>query len=79
VTVGEGGVADSALLVHDETNRALANLLVGLQPQAFPMALGVIYCDPAPSYERQVYDQLAAAGPPGSLDDLLKKGRTWRV
>jgi 2-oxoglutarate ferredoxin oxidoreductase subunit beta len=79
VTVGEGGVPESALLVHDETNRGLANLLVGLQPPSFPMALGVIYCDPAPSYEREVYDQAAAAGPAGSLDELLRKGRTWRV
>ena len=79
VTVGEGGVPESDLLVHDQTNRGLASLLVGLEPPTFPMALGVIYCDPAASYDRDVYDQLAAAGPAGSLDDLLKKGRTWKV
>jgi 2-oxoglutarate ferredoxin oxidoreductase subunit beta len=79
VTVGEGGVPESGLLVHDEANRALANLLVGLQPPTFPMALGVIYCDPAVSYDRDVYAQLAAAGPAGSLDEMLKKGRTWTV
>ena len=79
VTVGEGGVPESDLLVHDQANRGLANLLVGLEPPTFPMALGVIYCDPAPSYDRDVYAQLTAAGPAGSLDDLLKKGRTWKV
>ncbi|MGH7537044.1 MAG: 2-oxoacid:ferredoxin oxidoreductase subunit beta [Gemmatimonadales bacterium] len=79
VPVGEGGVAERELLAHDETNRALASLLVALQPPAFPMALGVIYCDPAPSYERDVHLQLAAAGGAGDLSELLAKGRTWRV
>ena len=79
VPVGEGGVPITDVLVHDETNRALANLLVALAPPRFPMALGVLYCDPAPTYERDVHAQLAAAGPPGSLDDLLNKGRTWMV
>ena len=67
------------MLVHDETNRALAHLLVELQPPTFPMALGVVYCDPAPSYEREVYAQLAAAGKAWGVDELLQKGRTWKV
>jgi 2-oxoglutarate ferredoxin oxidoreductase subunit beta len=79
VPVGEGGVPIADVLVHDETNRALANLLVALAPPRFPMALGVLYCDPAPTYEREVHAQLAAAGPAGSLDDLLHKGSTWTV
>ena len=79
VTIGEGGVTAADVLVHDETNRALANLLVELAPPRFPMAIGVLYCDPASSYDRDVHAQLAAAGPAGSLDDLLTKGRTWTV
>jgi 2-oxoglutarate ferredoxin oxidoreductase subunit beta len=79
VPVGEGGVPAGDILIHDETNRTLANLLVSLAPPRFPMALGVLYCDPAPSYDRDVHAQLAAAGPTGSLEDLLGKGRTWTV
>jgi 2-oxoglutarate/2-oxoacid ferredoxin oxidoreductase subunit beta len=79
VAPGENGVGAGDLLVHDETNRALASLLAALQPPAFPMALGVLYCDPAMSYERDVEAQMAAAGPRGDLAELLKKGRTWQV
>ena len=79
VTPGENGIAEADLLVHDETNRTLASLLVALAPPAFPMALGVLYCDPAVSYEREVEGQMAAAGPRGDLAELLKKGRTWQV
>ena len=79
VPVGAEGVAEGDLLVHDETNRTLATLLAALEPPAFPMALGVLYCDPASTYERDVHGQLAAAGAPGSMDDLLRKGRTWEV
>jgi 2-oxoglutarate ferredoxin oxidoreductase subunit beta len=79
VTVGENGVGESDLLVHDETNQALANLLAGLRPPRFPMAIGVLYCDPAPSYNGLVEEQLAAGGNDHDLDALLRRGRTWSV
>src|SRR5512143_1786601 len=79
VTLGERGITEADLLVHDETNRPLASLLAALQPPAFPMALGVLYCDPATSYEREVEAQMAAAGPKGELAELLRRGRTWQV
>jgi len=44
--VGDGGVPLDEILVHDETNRTLAQLLVGLEPPQFPVALGVLYCSP---------------------------------
>jgi 2-oxoglutarate ferredoxin oxidoreductase subunit beta len=47
VTVGEGGVSTDDALVHDETDRNLASLLVAMEPPDLPVALGVIYCDPA--------------------------------
>jgi 2-oxoglutarate/2-oxoacid ferredoxin oxidoreductase subunit beta len=77
VTLGENGVAAADVLVHDETNRALAQLLAALEPP-FPAAMGVLYCNPALSYEREVYAQGAANGG-GSLDTLLRKDRTWQV
>jgi len=55
----------------------LAQLLVALAPPAFPVALGVLYCNPAQSYEQAVYAQ--PVGAPGNLDALLRKGRTWSV
>lgn len=81
VTIGENGVTEADILVHDEKNRVLATLLSSLRPPAFPEVLGVIYCDPAPSYELQVKAQndAALAKGPGDLDKLLRGGKTWTV
>ena len=61
------------VLVHDETNRPLAQLLAALEPP-FPVAMGVLYCNPATSYEREV-----VVGTGASLDALLNSERTWEV
>ena len=51
VTVGENGVTEEDVLVHDETNKMMAHLAAMKSP-AFPTAIGVLYCDPAPTYEQ---------------------------
>src|SRR6266496_4222206 len=82
VEVGENGAGTQGVLVHDERNRALAHLLTSLEAPAFPVALGVLYCDPAPAFEAEVHAQARAAGlgtAPASLDDLLRSGQTWTV
>lgn len=79
VTIGEQGVSESDLLVHDEANKALAGMLVGL---AEPVALGVLYCDPVPSYESLVHAQVEEAKtetPIHELNDLLRRAPTWTV
>jgi 2-oxoglutarate ferredoxin oxidoreductase subunit beta len=82
VTVGENGITDADILVHDETSKTLAHLLINLERPAFPKILGVIYCDPAPHYDAAVEEQTQAAraakGIP-SLEKVLKSGRTWVV
>jgi 2-oxoglutarate ferredoxin oxidoreductase subunit beta len=78
VTIGQDGSGVDDLLVHDETDRTLAKLLVDMEPPDYPVALGVIYCDPAPAYDDQVQSRLDAACC-GDLNDLLRKGRTWSV
>ena len=65
-------------LVHDETNRPLAQLLAGLEPP-FPAAMGVLYCNPAAPYEQEVYAQSGSATGNGELDALLNSERTWEV
>jgi len=77
VTIGANGVTAADILVHDETNRALAQHLAALEPP-FPTAMGVLYCNPTLSYEREVYAQAAAQGS-ADLDVLLRKERTWVV
>jgi 2-oxoglutarate ferredoxin oxidoreductase subunit beta len=81
VTIGEMDVTEADILVHDEKNRVLAGLLAALRPPQFPEVLGVIYCDPAPSYETAVaaQDAVARAKGPGDLDKLMRAGNTWQV
>ncbi len=82
VPLGDGGVRPADLLVHDETNRGLAQLLVGLEPPEFPVALGVLYCNPAASYDAEVYAQARAAGfgrGGADLAALLGREGTWTV
>jgi 2-oxoglutarate/2-oxoacid ferredoxin oxidoreductase subunit beta len=79
VTIGENGVTEDDILVHDETNRTIAWLISAL-PEV--VALGVLYCDPAPSYDGAVLAQNEHAkqkhGPP-SIEALLHSGDTWTV
>jgi 2-oxoglutarate ferredoxin oxidoreductase subunit beta len=82
VTIGENGVSEGDILVHDETNRLLAYMLVSLEPPEFPVALGVIYADPAPAFETAVHEQIAAVAAErgsGDLGALMRRGRTWTV
>ena len=82
VRLGEGGIGIKDLIVHDETNRSLAVMLAAMAPPDFPMALGVLYCDPAPGYETLVRDQIEEAKartPNGDLNALLREGYTWTV
>ncbi len=82
VTIGENGVSEDDILVHDETNKMLAMLLCDMWYPEFPVALGVLYCNPTKSYDEAVHDQLVEirqVSPPESLNDMLRKGRTWTI
>ena len=71
---------DSDVLVHDPKNRGIAHMLVEM-PDGFPMALGVLYEDPAPTFESAVIEQnkAAAKGKAADLQALVSKGQTWQV
>ena len=46
------------------------------------MALGVLYCEPAPSFDSLVtaqMDQARAGRPKADLNALLRRGSTWTV
>ena len=82
VTIGENGVTEANILVHDETNKILAMMLADMNQPDFPVALGVLYNNPGKPYDEAVHQQLAevrAANPPGTLNEMLRKGRTWTV
>ncbi|MDE2596033.1 MAG: 2-oxoacid:ferredoxin oxidoreductase subunit beta [Sphingomonadales bacterium] len=81
VDVVDGDWQAAGVIVHDVTNRSVAHMLVELPFGAFPMALGVIYDDPRPTFEQSLLGQDAKAreGKTPDLAKLLAKGQTWTV
>ncbi|MBI4503807.1 MAG: 2-oxoacid:ferredoxin oxidoreductase subunit beta, partial [Gemmatimonadetes bacterium] len=82
VTVGQNDVNESDIQIHDEKDRTLAWLLASLTPPEFPVALGVLYCDPAPVYEEILDQQIREAkkkDPKADMRALLTSGGTWTV
>jgi 2-oxoglutarate ferredoxin oxidoreductase subunit beta len=83
ITLGEDGVTEADVLVHDETNRILAGILAGLRGPDFPVALGVLYCDDSVGpYDAAVHAQVEQAKDVkghGEMYDLLRSGHTWTV
>jgi 2-oxoglutarate ferredoxin oxidoreductase subunit beta len=81
VDVVDGDWQAAGVIVHDVTNRAVAHMLVEMPFGPFPMALGVIYDDPRPTYEAAVVEQnrKLAAGKQANLAKLLATGQTWTV
>ncbi|PID94322.1 MAG: 2-oxoacid:ferredoxin oxidoreductase subunit beta [Bacteroidetes bacterium] len=84
VTIGENGVTEEDILVHDaSTPNPLIHLqLVRMKAPDFPVAFGVIRNVKKPSYERLMEEQIAAAraeSPIKTADDLFNRGITWEV
>lgn len=80
VTIGENGVSEDDILVHDETNLVVANLLAALPRDTHPVPMGVIYCDPADTFASKRELKRQDAGEVlGKLNGLLRAGHTWQV
>jgi len=81
VEVADGDWQSAGVIVHDPTNRAVAHMLIDMPIGSFPMALGVIYDDPRPTFESAVLRQNAeaAAGKAADLQALVSRGQTWEV
>jgi 2-oxoglutarate/2-oxoacid ferredoxin oxidoreductase subunit beta len=81
VDVVDGDWQAAGVIVHDVTNRSIAHMLVEMPFGPFPMALGVLYDDPRPTFEDAVLGQDAKAreGKVADLGKLLAKGQTWTV
>lgn len=81
VDVVDGDWQAAGVIVHDVTNRSIAHMLVELPFGAFPMALGVLYDDPRPTFEASVRAQieLASKDKTADLQALVSKGQTWTV
>ena len=82
VNIGENGVTEADVLIHDEANKMLAMMLTSMDPPHFPVALGVIYCNPSTNYDKAVFDQIGIArdkGDEADMNTLLRQGHTWTV
>jgi 2-oxoglutarate ferredoxin oxidoreductase subunit beta len=80
VSIGENGIKESYILVHDETNLVIANLLAALPHDTHPVPMGVIYCDPADTFgDKARYERLDCDDVLKRLDERLRSGHTWTV
>ncbi len=79
VTGGDWGAA--GVLVHDETSKTIAQLLIDMPADGFPLAAGLIYCDPMQTFDgamTALNEKVAAARKP-DLQKLLRSGETWSI
>lgn len=84
VTVGENGIKESDILVHDahEEMPHMHWLLSTMMAPEFPVALGVIRNVSEHSYDEKMQWQIDAAKEKSKIkcmDDLLNSGDTWEV
>ncbi|PZO91206.1 MAG: 2-oxoacid:ferredoxin oxidoreductase subunit beta [Sphingomonas sanxanigenens] len=82
VNVADGDWQAAGVIVHDQTNKGVAQMLIDMDAEAgFPVALGVIFNHSRPTFERAVETQNSAAaeGKVPDLQKLVAKGQTWMV
>lgn len=84
VTIGENGVTENDLLVHDvyQKDPSVAFMLARMEQPDFPQPVGIFRAIERPTYEDMMEDQIGAAiakSGPGSLEKLINSGDTWIV
>ena len=82
IDIGKDGKTIDDVLVHDETNKLMAQLLASLKSPDFPTAIGVLYCEPGPTYDDEVQKQLEAemdGKSDADFNEILTSGSTWAV
>jgi len=75
------GITEKDLVVHDESNLALAFMLANFEAP-MPAPVGVFYAGSRPTYDSSMNAQLADAKAkmgPGDVAALLKRGDVWTV
>lgn len=84
VKLGEGGVREFDLVVHDETNPdpSYAFLLSRMELPQFPVPVGIFRAIEQPTYDELLHNQLKKAKETmgeGDLKKILFSGETWTV
>ena len=79
VRIGEDGITEADILVHDATSRPLATMLAAL---TMPVALGVLYCNPSEPLDAAIQRASEGMTEPAAateLNALLRGGDTWTI
>ncbi len=79
VEIGSNGISEADILIHDETNPALAGLLCAMEGPHYPVALGVIYCEPGKGRVRETITLPPAGELKKRIETSLREGHTWQV
>ncbi|MBK7212863.1 MAG: 2-oxoacid:ferredoxin oxidoreductase subunit beta [Bacteroidales bacterium] len=84
VKLGEGGITEDDLLVHDQYQQdpGIHLMLAKMAPPHYPVAVGVIRSTMYPTYDDLVVDQInyaQATSKIKNVDDLLNSGDTWEI
>lgn len=84
VTIGENGITESDLLVHDpyQNDPGIHLMLAKMAYPEFPVALGVIRSIKYPTYDDLMETQIADVKAKSNIkcmDDLLNSGDVWDV
>jgi 2-oxoglutarate ferredoxin oxidoreductase subunit beta len=84
VTIGEDGITEDDIFVHDETRAdpGIAFMLSRMEWPEYPVPVGVIRAVQRPTYDalmtKQIEDVIAAEGE-GDLREIFLEGDTWTV
>jgi len=84
VKIGENGITEDDLLIHDQYQQdpGVHLMLAKMAPPHFPVAVGVIRSAMYPTYDDLVVDQINYAKATSKIkcvDDLLNSGDTWEI
>jgi 2-oxoglutarate ferredoxin oxidoreductase subunit beta len=84
VTVGENGVTEEDILIHDakEHDPTLHAMLARMRPPEFPAALGIIRAVSRPTFDEGLLSQLEYEKENArfkTVDELLHSGDTWKI
>jgi 2-oxoglutarate/2-oxoacid ferredoxin oxidoreductase subunit beta len=82
VTIGENGVTEADILVHDETDPLISYMLAHLWWPDFPVPVGIVRNISRPTHDQMLNDQIAQATATrgsGDMKKLLNSGETWTV
>ncbi|MBP7497456.1 MAG: 2-oxoacid:ferredoxin oxidoreductase subunit beta [Bacteroidales bacterium] len=84
VTIGEKGITENDILIHDqyEKDPGIHLMLAKMEPPYYPMALGVIRSAMYPTYDDLIEEKISLGKKNSDMktvDDLLNSGDVWEI